>query len=368
MRRDGGVPTTYLGCYPQLLADVSSTGRRLRRPELDALRELGRQAAEAGHGLTELISLYLGTTRAAWSALPGVRNASAIAELRQVGDGVLAAVDSAVAALAEGYQRGQRLVIRQEEAERREFIDDLLYGRSDLGRLSERAERFGLRLARSHTVTVAWSEEPFDGLHPLTRRIDRELVGRFAERQVLLTTKDGRLVCIAPSTEESVPDVFAAMAAAPEAGRLTVRVAVGRPHSGASGVVRSYEEALSAVELAERLGLEAPVLRGSDLLVFPVLLRDRAAMADLVQTVLGPLQEARGGARPLLETLAACAAARYVGAEAARRLGLSVRALTYRLDRIHQLTGYDPDDALHRYTLETAVMGARLLDWPARPL
>lgn len=57
-----------------------------------------------------------------------------------------------------------------------------------------------------------------------------------------------------------------------------------------------------------------------------------------------------------------------VAAEAARRLSLSVRAMTYRLERIHKLTGADPADPVHRYTLQTAVIGARLLDWPAQPL
>ena len=88
-------------------------------------------------------------------------------------------------------------------------------------------------------------------------------------------------------------------------------------------------------------------------------------MTDLVHSVLGPLEHARGGAAPLIETISAYAAAGYVNAEAARRLDLSVRALSYRLERIAALTGFDPDDPLQRYTLETAAMGARLLHWPS---
>lgn len=42
-----------------------------------------------------------------------------------------------------------------------------------------------------------------------------------------------------------------------------------------------------------------------------------------------------------------------------------MRAFTYRLERIHRFTGADPTDQAHRYTLRTAVIGARLLDWPA---
>jgi DNA-binding PucR family transcriptional regulator len=45
-----------------------------------------------------------------------------------------------------------------------------------------------------------------------------------------------------------------------------------------------------------------------------------------------------------------------------------VRAVTYRLNRINKLTGKDVNDPTERFTLEAAVLGARLLDWPKRPL
>jgi DNA-binding PucR family transcriptional regulator len=61
-------------------------------------------------------------------------------------------------------------------------------------------------------------------------------------------------------------------------------------------------------------------------------------------------------------------AANEVATAAARHLFLSVRAFTYRLDRIKHLTGYDPRDPTQRFTLEAAVLGARLLNWPNRPL
>ncbi|MEV6110653.1 helix-turn-helix domain-containing protein [Streptomyces sp. NPDC051940] len=360
-RRGKELTPEFLGDYAKLLGDVSTTGRLLRRPELDALRELGERAAEAGHSLRDLVGLYLAETRRCWPELPGVA---------RTGVTVLAAVESAVGALGEGHERAQRLAVRLEEAERREFIDDLLYGRSDPGRLAERAMRFGLRLGGTHAVAVAVGEAPgYDDVHPLARRVERELLGRFGERDVLLSTKESRLVCIAAGSEQAVLEAFAAVARRPGAGYEAARqVAFGRGHAGPGGVVRSYEEALAALDTAARLGLDGPLLRAAELLVFPVLLRDRDAMTDLVRSVLGPLTQARGGAEPLLETLQVCAASGYVNAEAARRLGLSVRTLTYRLERIRILTGYDPGDALHRYTLETAAMGARLLGWPGEAM
>ncbi|WEB38650.1 helix-turn-helix domain-containing protein [Streptomyces yunnanensis] len=347
------LPEEFVDGYAGVLGDVAHTGRRLNRQELQARRAAGERAAEAGHSLRALVNAHLAVTRASWP-----RTASAPT------DSVLAALAQAVDALAGGYERAQHLAVRQEEAARREFIDDLLYGGSDLGRLAERAERFGLRLSHAHAVAVAEGSVAYSEADPVARRVQQALVGRFGDRQMLLTTKEGRLICIAPGDPAEVLAYFARQAHAATRGR----VAVGRTHGGAGGIVQSYEEALNALELAERMGLGDPVLHAADLLVYPVLTRDRQAMADLVRSTLGPLQEARGGAGPLLETLAVYFDAGCVAAEAARRLSLSVRALTYRLARVHQLTGADPADPVHRYTLHTAVIGARLLDWPAQEL
>ncbi|MGW3386731.1 PucR family transcriptional regulator [Streptomyces cinereoruber] len=344
----------YLEGYAEILAEASATGRRLTRDELESLRARGERAAEAGIGLRALIRSHLSAAGELRAELP-----------RAAGDHLLAAVEQAVDAFAEGHERAGVLAVRQEEAYRREFIDDLLYGRSDLGRLAQRAERFGLLLAHAHAVAVAQGREPYEDGASVTRNVEASLVARFGQRRILITTKEGRLVCVAPGDQPEVLSFFAKQAyAATDGGQ----VALGRPHSGPGGVVQSYEEALNALDLAARLGLNDPVLRAADLLVYPVLTRDRQAMADLVVSVLGPLQEARGGARPLLDTLTAYFDTGCVAAETARQLSLSVRAVTYRLDRIHRLTGTDPGDPAQRYTLQTAVIGARFLGWPDQEL
>ncbi|MGW6457387.1 PucR family transcriptional regulator [Streptomyces sp. NPDC055078] len=346
------IPEHYLTGYAEILSGACGTGRRLTREELSELRGRGERAAEAGIGLRLLVRAQLAAAQAVRPALS-----------RTEAEHLLAAVEQAADAFAEGHERAQRLAVRQEEAARREFIDDLLYGRSDLGRLAQRAERFGLLLSHAHAVAVAQGAEPYDDGAPVARGVESSLVARFGDRHILLTTKDGRLICIAPADQSDVLSFFAKQAyAATDGGQ----VAIGRAHPGAGGVVHSYEEALGALELAVRMDLDDPVLHASDLLVYPVLTRDRQAMSDLVESVLGPLQGARGGAGPLLRTLTAYFDTGCVAAEAARRLSLSVRAVTYRLDRIRRLTGADPGDPMHRYTLQTAVIGARLLGWPER--
>ncbi|MFF0228643.1 PucR family transcriptional regulator [Streptomyces sp. NPDC004629] len=343
---------TFLDGFQEILADAAVTGRRLTRDEIESRRHLGARAAEAGHGWRTLVRAHLAAGRAG-------RPAGADA------DSVLAVVEQAVDAFADGYERAQRHVVRREEAARREFIDDLLHGRGDPGQLASRCERFGLRLSRTHSVAVAGGPEGYDESDPVPRQVADELFARFENRRILFTTKDGRMVCIAPGDQDDVLTWFGKLV---HARVERSRVAVGRSRPGAVGIGHSYEEALNALDVAERMGFDDPLLRAADLLVFPVLARDRPALVDLVRHTLGPLEQARGGAQPLIETLTAYFDSGCVATVAARELSLSVRALTYRLARIHALTGTDPTAPGDRYTLQTAVIGARLLSWPTRPL
>jgi sugar diacid utilization regulator len=359
-----GLDPDLLGGYPGVLAAIAQTRRRLTNAELDACRAHSVTAAERGVSLRSLIGLYLTVTWRLWPQLPAVCGAERPATVRQIGEAVLRAAADATASLAAGYERAQRIPIRLEEALRREFIDDLLSGHADLELLVERSERFRLQLASPHVVAVIRAQQPLADTSPVTGQVEAAVLGRFGDRDVLVATKQGAVVCIVPaSTSATVRDLAALL-------RRTVseRIGIGRPHSGPRGVVQSYEEATEALDLAGRLQLPDPVIEADRLLVYRVLLRDRAAIAELVAAVLGPLQRARGGAEPLLATLHAYFAARGVSAVAARRLHVGVRTVTYRLHRVKQLTGHAVTDPDQRFALQTAVLGARLLDWPRQPL
>ncbi len=64
----------------------------------------------------------------------------------------------------------------------------------------------------------------------------------------------------------------------------------------------------------------------------------------------------------MIDTLAAFFDNQGSATAAARQLNISVRAVSYRLDRIRALTGYAPTEPTQRFTLEAAVLGAHLLD------
>ncbi|GGZ21169.1 hypothetical protein GCM10010365_46920 [Streptomyces poonensis] len=200
-----------------LFADVATTGRRLTRDEVERRRETGEKAAREGLALRELIGDHLTVVPAAWPEQSLTRRSTL---------DLLTAAEQSVDALSAGFERAQRLAVRQEGAERREFIDDLLYGRSDLGRTAERAEGFGLRLSQAHTVAVARGPQAYTEADLVPQHVERALIGRFGGRHVLLTTKSGRMVCIAPGDQ---PQVLAHFAQQAFAAIGEGQAAIGRP-------------------------------------------------------------------------------------------------------------------------------------------
>jgi sugar diacid utilization regulator len=380
-REAGGVPAWLLGGYLPAVLDAASSGRRLSAAELDEYARSGERAAEGGVALRGLVDLYLSATWRLWRELPG--GTGSPAALRAAGLAVLRAADDAVAAAAGGFERGILSVARREEAERREFFEDLLSGRGGVADLLDRGERLGLRLAGPHQVMLAGSDGHGDAGSPAGTHIDAVVAEAAAPSSSLVLSRRGRLVVIVGSAGgEEAGRVASALSralarpagAAAEAGEPGPpgpppwRIAVGRSYPGPSGVVRSYDEAGDAFDVAQRLGLADPVVSAADLLIYQVLLRDRAAITDLVRTLLTPLARARGGAGPLLATLAAYYANGGVAAAAARDLHVSVRTVTYRLARVRELTGRDPARPAGALALQVAVIGARMLDWPATRL
>ena len=372
----GGVPVELLGDYLPLLADAATSGRRPHPAELEAVGLLGRRAAELGVSAGSAVQLYLSAARRLWQQLPMVIRSRDSEAVRVAAAAVLHVIDEAVASLAEGYNDARRQMVRWEETLRREFIEDLLRGDADVGRLVERAEPFGLDMARPHQVALAAPTGRLNDAEPAISPLEHAVVHWAGDRDVLVATKDGFIVVITPADTDvpgprtgpkTLGDLMLAELSRSSRGRPW-RVTAGRPYPGSYGIARSYEEAREGLAMAIRLHLDTPLIQAEQLLVYRVLLRDQPAIVDLVQSVLGQLVHSRGGAEPLLATLDAYFATGGVTTETARRLHLSVRAITYRLDRVKTLTGYDATDPAQRFTINTAVLGAKLLGWPKHDL
>lgn len=367
-------PVDLLGEYLTMLADAAVYGRRPRPEQLAAVRDLGRRAAEQGVGAGQAVELYLSAAWRLWRELPLVVRSRDRDHVRAAAEAVLRVLDDAVGVFVDSHQATRREMIRQEESLRREFIDDLLRGDADVSRLVERAEPFGLDLGQSHRVALAAPASTPDEVDRAATVLERTVVERFGDREVLVATKDGKVVVLVPGPSGTSNNRPIDLTKVLQTGltRLTSgnpwHLAAGRAYVGAYGIARSYEEAREALTLAERLGVDAGVVQPRDLLVYRVLARDQAATVDLVRDLLAPLADARGGPQLLLDTLHDYFACGAVATETARRMNVSVRTVTYRLARVKALTGQDPADPATRFALHVAVEGARVLGWPDRDL
>jgi hypothetical protein len=356
--REASVEPDYLGGYLQAVLSAARGGHRLRGAELEACRGVGKNAAEEGVSLPSLLDLYLSATWRLWRDINARASGTNPKALGAVAEVIFRASDDAVQVLARGYEAAQRQAIRREEAIRQEFVDDLLAGRGS-GGLQSRASRFGFNLAASHVVAVARTGRSLDDADPAQGRAEDRVLSVFGGRDLVVATKEGLLVCIVPETPADIAVELPRILE--ETWEGPWQVGVGRAFPGPGGIVHSYEEAREALELAGRLGLDLPVIRSESLLHYRILARDRRASTEMVEGVLGPLRSARGGAEPLIETLEAYFAESMNLSATARRLYLSPRAVTYRLERIAKLTGRSPRDPEDRFVLELAVRGARLV-------
>jgi len=357
-------PPAVVAAFEEVSHRITHSDGQLDEAALADIRAAGSRAAEEGMTAGSAVDLYLASAAQAWSSKPppNQKEAPAMAQT------ILTGLRTAVPMLVEGYQNAGQQLIRHEATVRREFIDDLLRGDADVAGIVQRAEPFGIDLAAWHQIVLAGPRADARVDERDATVLEREVFGRYGDRDVLVTTKGGYLVALLPASP-AVDDVdeparLLHRALSTSTRRKKWRVAVGRPYPGIHGVARSYEQAREAMTLAERLHPDDDMVQTRDLLIYRVLGRDRGALAELVESVLTPLTKARGGASPLVDTLEAYFESREVATATARRLHVSVRTVTYRLAKITSLTGYDPTVPAQRLTLQASVVGARLLPWP----
>jgi DNA-binding PucR family transcriptional regulator len=231
--------------------------------------------------------------------------------------------------VGEVYERERESWRRSAAAIRADELRAILDG----GRVEvpEASRRLGYELDRLHVAFVVWSDEASPDAEPAPMGMKlASAVGEALDAPSLLAVPQGtQLACWAAPRRTMYP---------PCEAPPHLHVALGGPHRGVRGFVRSHREALAAKRIA--------ALTGSAWTPFGDIALDSLATQDLdearrfVSAELGPLAGGDDPARRLRSTLTVFLeeGSSFVGA--ARRLGVHENTVTYRVHRAEEILGH----------------------------
>jgi sugar diacid utilization regulator/putative methionine-R-sulfoxide reductase with GAF domain len=268
------------------------------------------------------------------------------------------------------------------EVERRlrgDLVEEVLAGGLDAQeaeRLARQAERLGHRLPAHAWVIVLEPDDPRSEAEMATRvRQDRldAVLSDLVRRRVpgaLTVVRSASAVVIVPV--EAAADLGVAerlsgmlLTAATQVLRpATASVGIGNLAKSVAELARSHVEARQALRLSRRAGASTRVTSYRSLGAFRLLLEVQSpeALRGFVTEVLGPLLKyAESRETPLLETLEALAAARWVRRAASRALGIHINSMAYRIERIEMLTALSLDDPETRVAVAIALRARTML-------
>jgi DNA-binding PucR family transcriptional regulator/putative methionine-R-sulfoxide reductase with GAF domain len=268
------------------------------------------------------------------------------------------------------------------EVERRlrgDLVEEVLAGGLEVEeaeRVARQAERLGHRLPQRAWVVVLEADDDKTEASLAARgqqdRLDGALSGLVRSRLpgTLTLVRSASAVFLVPdelasdlaSVEKLGAQILAAAAPVMKPGSASV--GIGNLANGVAELARSHVEARQALRLTRRAGSRAHVASYRSLGAFRLLLEVQSpdALRRFVNELLGPLLEyAQNRDTPLLETLEALSAARWIRRAAARQLGIHINSMTYRVERVQTLTGLRLDDPETRVAISIALRARAML-------
>jgi DNA-binding PucR family transcriptional regulator len=235
----------------------------------------------------------------------------------------------------------------------RQLLDALLAGRGDTERARRLAQTLRLRLSESHIlVLVRGDDVPVEDAaeRPLSTRVALDHIVEAARTRlrpesgsVLVGIRLGDVVALYPAAS---PSELARVRHDCEvlAASLSVDVSIGMSgwHADLAGIALAYAEAREAVQIAVGTGIRGRAVGLEDVLVDHMLLSSAHA-GRMLESILRPLLEYdRAHQAELVETLRAYLAAGTSLTRSAKTLTVHPNTVVYRLRRIRELSGRDP--------------------------
>ncbi|ALG12043.1 PucR family transcriptional regulator [Kibdelosporangium phytohabitans] len=310
----------------------------------------GAERARDGLPLDAVLKVYPIGAQEAWHVARSVAGADA-AELNVLTEQILEFLAAVMPQVAQAYLREREDIDWEQREHRQNLAGNLLAGRP-AHRAAQRsgrtlAERYDVVAFHVGTDSAAISTRATTNLF---RAIQAELD---AEPEVLVTFEGDGGVLLVPAS--APPDQQSRARVA----RLLARIdkAAGHPCvAGAAtaathaGIPAAHENATEVRTLAQRLGCPPGPYWLADLAIEYQLARPGAARTALAE-VLSPL----AGHEHLIGALRAFIATGYSRSDAAAALNIHRNTLTYRLDRVRALTGYDATQPVDARRLAAAL-------------
>ncbi|MDQ3771639.1 MAG: helix-turn-helix domain-containing protein [Actinomycetota bacterium] len=355
-----------------ILAHVLGVGKDVGRADLEPIERVGARRAEAGIPLEDVLHAYRIVSRVCWEVLAEECRAfkgDALDATIDIAEAVLRYTDHINTRVADAYARAQRAIVREQEGARREFLADLLYGTdASPDDILRKAHAFGYDLSLSYVALVGTCTSTVEG---------REMeVAAAATRAAELASTDPIVLQKAEHTIALIPSGPSVdLATMPE--KLVSDLdgpwdfGMGGPGPGLEGIRKAYLEAREALEIGMALGLDGPIYRFDDLLLYHFLRIEPALVERFVDQMLGEVvayDDRRKG--ELIKTVDAYFSADGSVKMAGEALFAHPHTVTYRLKQIEKLTGWslrDPEDkirlqlALRAYKLAQARNDADIL-------
>lgn len=309
------------------------------------LARLGIPPPELGIALEDVLEAYRIGSEVLW------RHFSALARETDTLD-----KDFVLDAAATGYQlhhelstavtswwlTAQRRAAPSREEIERAVLEGLLVAPHRPEDAARRARAIGIELSGRWVVSVGdvpRGAEPADVLSEVRGRLAAGAMAAIIRGQLVVATRPDDASDLAPEP-------------LPVAG-------VGGTHRRATGLRRSYTEALEALEVAHRRGITSARFEHTWLERF---LLGSVSARELADAVLGPLDELSEDKRTAaLETLEAYLDSDGSATRASRLLHLHRQSVNYRLDRLREQFQGALDDPERRLALYLAVKARRLL-------
>lgn len=343
------------------LAKVLTEGREIRKEELEPIEKVGARRAEASIPLDDVLHAYRTVFRVCWDVLAeecrAYEGEGALEASLDLAEAVLKYSDQLSRSVAEAYSRAQRMIVREQEGARREFLSDLLYGASDTPAedMLSRAHTFGYDLSLSYVALVGTGPGK-DNRKEAQVATAASNVSLGVADPIVLQRADQTIALLPVDVEQDlVPEKLVA-----ELGSGW-RFGMGGPALGLEGIRRAYLEAREALEIGTALESDEVVSRFEDLLLYHFLRAEPGLIDRFVGQMLGPLLEyddRRKG--ELVRTLEAFFDADGSVKLAGEALFAHPHTVSYRLKQIEKLTGWSLREAEDKLRLHLALRAHRL--------